>query len=441
MESTLLNPVWSALAPIRSLRSAWDGLMKLALPMVGNVGAVVAGLLSLRVITGLTDSNSYGEAGLTLGLISLLAGIVSGPMLAAQLRASFQDRRQEPYRAGIRCALVSVAAYVAVATGYALTGRLGYLSLVLPAALLIVSQTVAAVAMNESERTGKYHWHAAISVTSRSGPLLAFMIPYFPWTYGNGGGVLLALALGPVVSMLAILALQQGALDELPSAAEDARGRNLSIVGLTGCLQAAFLAHWFLSTSDRYILSAQYSPAEVGIYVMNYGVWSMPLQMLNGSLETLFRRSMYRSAESGEFGRLWGLTRLRLTIGFGIGLLWLLALPWVIRPINSGLLGRTFEAPEYVVLMISLAHLFLVSGYALVALHLSLGEVKPIVVATFVGAGLCVAYDLVFIPSGGIRAAAEGTLVGYLAWCALLTVSVCRRDGAISMGLKSALTV
>jgi O-antigen/teichoic acid export membrane protein len=430
---SLPSPIGQYVQQARKVASASDERIGLLMPLTSNVGAVIAGLASLKVITGSADSSDYGLASLALGLIALLSGALSGPMLAAQLRMSFQAGRLSSLAAGIRCASISGAAFAGVAVVYALAGQWTYLSVVGPAILLIVAQVLSATLMNESERAGKRAWHAAISIASRSGPLIAFCLPWSLWKAGHGGGVLLAMAIGPMLSLVAIWGLRG------PGGGEStvAGSPTCSIVGLTGSLQAAFVAHWFLSTADRYILSAQRSPVEAGIYVMNYGAWSMPLQVLNGTLETVFRRSMYRSAEAGEFDDLWRVTGARMAAGAGLSIVWLLVLPWVMGPLSARLFGPQFMAPGYVIVVISSAHVFLVAGYALVAFHIALRKMTPVVWATVIGAATCVAYDIVFIPNGGMRAAAEGTLMGYLTWFGVLSARALRWRAGLALPVRA----
>src|SRR5690348_6732516 len=57
--------------------------------LVSNLGSVVGGLATLRMITSLVSVREYGEATLALGVVSLISFFTVNPLFTAHLRIYF----------------------------------------------------------------------------------------------------------------------------------------------------------------------------------------------------------------------------------------------------------------------------------------------------------------------------------------------------------------
>src|SRR5438445_13710162 len=57
--------------------------------LVSNLGSVVGGLATLRIITSLVSVREYGEATLALGVVGLISFFTVNPLFTAHLRIYF----------------------------------------------------------------------------------------------------------------------------------------------------------------------------------------------------------------------------------------------------------------------------------------------------------------------------------------------------------------
>src|SRR5260370_511531 len=74
-----------------------------------------------------------------------------------------------------------------------------------------------------------------------------------------------------------------------------------------------------MATSDRYFIEHYRTTREVGIYAINYGLWSVPYLSLNAWLEVLVRSRMFERAEKKDWKGVRRLALVRLGLALGIG--------------------------------------------------------------------------------------------------------------------------
>src|SRR5437016_10913441 len=114
----------------------------------GNLLSVVTGLAAVKIIASLVPAKDYGQASLALGVISLLNGLLVGPLMSAHMRAYFDylERGMGRWFAkafkwilGLAGA-IALLLYLLVALLCIAAGNTIYWELLLPVSIVIVAQ-------------------------------------------------------------------------------------------------------------------------------------------------------------------------------------------------------------------------------------------------------------------------------------------------------------
>jgi len=290
-----------------------------------------------------------------------------------------------------------------------------HLHLIGPAIAVICTQAYLVLLTNYLEAARSYKALAVALNGARVCQLL------FLWAVGRFGHASAAAVLltQAVATMVVIVGFHRIAHDVtgLPQHAHDARRVSFGVTALIGlgwALPLGYVANWALATGDRYVLDHFVNRHFVGIYAMNYGLWSIPFLVVNGSLEVSLRSRLYSAAAEGNWLRVLHLTAIRGLVGILICTLGITALLFFGSAIAMKLVGSQYWAGPNLMLTIALAHTLYVVGYAITPLFLCDKRSGPLLAATSIAAVACLSYDLAYVPSRGLIAAAEGTFVGYL---------------------------
>lgn len=408
-----------------SQKGVSDGIWSL----VGSVGSAVIGLATVRIVATWVDSASYGRASLLLGVVSLVSGMVVGPTLVVHLRLYFEylnrgltrwySRTATTAFAVASCAAASL--YLAIAFGYWWTGEALYLNYAVVAILVLVVQPFLSIETNYLEAHRNQRLLAASSLANRA------LYPLFALC-------LLAIQTDPASALVAaqgmaticvLVAVRRASRPHLPSAgpvqewAEYHRlVRSASEFGWT--LPAGYVAMWLITTSDRFLLQHFMTDKDVGLYVMNYGLWSMPYVLLNAWLELMTRPVVYAAAASANWRRARALVWQRAIFGTGIAIIGSGILYLVSETIGRMLIGHDYWAGRELVMVLSAAHCFYVLGYAIVPLFLAAKRTGWVLFATVLGGLVGIVSNLIAIPSWGLIGAASATLLSYVVWAAAL---------------------
>lgn len=393
--------------------------------LTSNVLGVIAGLAVVKIIGAMVPAADYGQAGLVLGVVGLLTQFIANPILSTQLRLFFEHAAKGTGGAHFaalqklltKVALVIMAAYLAVAFGYRLGGSAFYLALALPALLLIVVQPHLSANLNLLEAQRKYR---AMTIAQSASKLLQVPVLLgllYVASVSKASAVILSQALALLVVLVWILATRE----KLPSVETAVAAPALTAFdSFAGALYAFNLFSWVLATSDRYLIDHFQDPQQVGVYVLNYALWSIPFTVLNGWIDSFSRPRLYTRAAAGNWGQVVEVMRAKLMAAFGISLFGAGAIFFLGEPISRILIGANYWAGLPLVMLIALAHVFFVTGHTASTIFVAAKKAQPLWITTLIAAGLNVGLNLHYIPKFGIIAAAGSTLAAYALWTILL---------------------
>ena len=427
--SSLINAAWKVLSEyLPELRSrallpdAWWSL-------VGNVFSVLSGLAAVKVIARFVPSAEYGRASLALGVIGLLTLFVLNPLLTAHLRLYFDHLKRgsaDSYYAGSKwlllcAAIVSTALYALIAIASRWTGNHLYLALLLPAALLLFITPHVTATYNYLEAQRRYRALAFATVLPRAGQV-PFLLALLLTDLSGGCDIILSQALAALALVLVFAnqGYSSGQPSARPSGSQETKVWGGPASQFCGGLYVATFFGWVLTTSDRYLVGHYLNLSAVGVYAMNYGLWSIPYQILNGWLEIVARSRTYSRAASGDWKVVDRVLWLRVGTAFTAALLGTILLCFVGRRIALMLVGESYWSSWKLMILIASGHIFWVTGSAAMSVLLAGKNANILTVANISGATVNVLLNIYLIPRWGILAAGATTLLSYVLWACIL---------------------
>ncbi|MBZ5668207.1 MAG: oligosaccharide flippase family protein [Acidobacteriia bacterium] len=406
--------------------------------LTGNLFSVLGGLAALKVIAAFVPNAEFGRASLVLGVIGLLTLFLVNPLLTAHLRLGFDHANggsADSYYARFRWLLVGVGMLSTIC--YALIAVIGrwagnhlYLGLVLPAAMLLFVQPHASATNNYLEAQRRYRPLAFATLLFKAGQvplLLGLLVTGLSGAYG----IILSQALASLALVLVFAdrrhpstqpSVRSSGLEE----AQASRGLASRFAG--GVYLATFFG-WVLTTSDRYVVGHYLSLSAVGIYTMNYGLWSLPYQILNGWLDTVSRSRTYTRAAEGDWQAVSRSLWLRVFAGLAAASAGTILLCFVGRRIALMLVGESYWSSWRLMLLIAAGHIFFVIGSSAVTVLFAAKNTSILSLANLAGATVNVLLNIYLIPRWGIVAAGATTFLSYVLWASILlagTVSLTR---------------
>jgi O-antigen/teichoic acid export membrane protein len=445
--TTLIGRVQRVLRSIEKERiarlssdSAWS--------LSGSVIGVGAGFVVVKITTSLVRTTAYGDAALALGVVALLNAVVTGPLLVFHNRLYFEHRANAAQAAGyaryfrkvLFCgSVVAVIAYSLVAAGAEiLTGR-AYATVIGPTVLLLFAQPSLSMLANYLEAERRQRSLAILNVSQKAlVPAWLFLLLY------AGAAQSAAVILAQVCSVVLLLAVYRRVYPRAPAAnstAIDAPGIVQTLRASFWSVAGGYILMWVMTTVDRYFIEALRSTSEVGVYAMNYGVWSMPFLLLNGWLEVVTRPLLYSRAARQDGRGVAGVVVARLLVSVTSAAVGAVLLILLSDSIGQLLLGTKYWVGRLLVTTLAVAHVFFVGGYAVTAYFLAIKQTTPIFTASLLGAVTNVTLNMVLIRRLGIEGAALATLGAYVIWFVALGVFAMRYFGTnVKWPLRTAST-
>jgi O-antigen/teichoic acid export membrane protein len=397
--------------------------------LFGVVGSALSGLLVVRLSSALIAPAEYGRASLALGAIALLGIVIIVPAMATLQRLNFDYLHRDlggwfagrAWRMAGAIGLVGAAAYLLMAAGYALVGGRNLLDLCIPAVIAIAIQPLYAL------RTGFLEAHRrqralamATIVLKLLHPvvlvaLLAFAIP-------PAASVIVAPALAMVVLTATLRTPGRQFAETSPPSGALPNGAYLhrQMLSMGWWLPLTNVATWMLTTADRYIVQHYIGVTAVGVYVMNYSLWSLPYILLNGWLELVTRPIVYAAAAQHDWTRIRQTILARIAVGAGCSVIGTAILLHLRSPIAASLLGSLYSTSYAFTLCIALAHCLMVVGYSAVPIFLASKQAGLLVRSSWLAAFGLIACEILLVPQIGIMGAALATLGSYALWSALV---------------------
>ena len=397
--------------------------------LAGNLFSVLGGLAAVKVIAAFVPNAEYGRASLALGVVGLLTLFLVNPLLAAHLRLYFDHVHAgsaDSYTTRFKWLLVGVG--MLSTTSYALIAIIGrwtgnglYLALVLPAALLLFVQPHASATNNYLEGQRRYRPLAFATLLVKVGQVL-FLLGLLATGLSGAYGIMLSQAFAALALVLVFANRRHRSTQPSVgfSGLAEAQGSRGIASRFAGGIYLASFFGWVLTTSDRYVAGHYLTLSAVGIYAMNYGLWSLPYQILNGWLDTVSRSRIYARAAMGDWQAVSRSLWLRVLAGLAAASAGTVLLCFVGRRIALMLVGENYWSSWRLMVLIAAGHIFFVIGQSAVTVLFAAKNTSILSLANMTAATVNVLLNIYLIPRWGIVAAGATTLLSYVLWACIL---------------------
>lgn len=409
--------------PFSIFRRAWrDASWSLA----GSVLTVLSGLATLKIIGKLVSTAEYGAASLILGVCALLNQFIANPLLAERLRLYFDHRKQgdqKNFSQAIEGLLLRTSAliasiYLALAALLYLRGNATYVTLFLPALLLIFMQPQLAAVFSQMEAHRDYRGLSLVQplLNVLQVPLLLGLL----WLAVRGSvSIVLAQALAALLVFLPlVMRMRVRSVKRSPRTESGLSSSSISSFGWS--LYAFNLASWAMGTSDRYLIDHFLTRSDVGIYVINYAFWAIPYAVLNGWINSFARPRLYVRAADRAWGRVLRVVLGTLSAGAAIAIAGTGLIYIVGKPLALLILGEKYWHSDALMLLLASAHVFFLIGHTTSTYFMAIKNSHWVWISSVIAAIGNMAANILLLPRWGVIAAAVTTLGAYALWSALM---------------------
>jgi O-antigen/teichoic acid export membrane protein len=335
----------------------------------GQGVAAVCLFAGTRAITETIPPAIYGEANLCLGLQGLAIALFGRPLLLA-IQRYFPEHAQQSSEESFRRAVsrlafwwMSAAAIILFITGLAAVRFMG-ISWLTP--LLLIALLAADYAQQHETsfwlalRNQRYfsHWQAAASLAKPIGVVGCGILL---------GATLPAVLLGYLAASLAMVCYTK--IHRPPAAATPA-GVQLQESVLSSQIKRFALPiipiaalTWVSTLGDRYFIGALLDASKVGEYAAIYGFASIPLLILGGLLEQVFRPPYLMAIASRDSRQAADIHSTWMTTTILAGTLGVVALSLLRNPLSSLCLAEPYRGGAALLPWIAAGHLLMILCY------------------------------------------------------------------------------
>lgn len=420
---------WAKVVALTKRRIVGDALW---VAISSGASAIIA-LVNVRIVSRMCDAASYGEASLVLGVVTLISGFVLGALSMTHLRLiyEYKARGMSAWFASAFGKLFKWSAgacaglYIALAVLSNRGGASIYRKYAIAATLMLLLSPYLYMMQNRHESARDQRRNAAINILQQlsiaGGTVLLLKAGV------AGGYAIIYSQLAAIIFPIIFLggrptkATVSEVIVEQPKRAEaEARDLRSAVVKYGWSVAAGRVASWVASTSDRYLIEMFMSIDRVGVYTLNYGLWSKPYLMLSGVLELASRPVIYQRAADGKWSEVRRIIRLRLIVAVAICL--------VVTPllyVLTGWLSATILSPQYAVeksliLWLLVGHVFFMLGGTFMSVFLAKNHGHVPLIATSISAVANGLANFVMIPRYGLTGAAAATAVSYAILAAVM---------------------
>lgn len=391
----------------------------------------LSGIFIFKIVSRWVPAQEYGQASLVLGIVGLLSQFIAGPVVLAHMRMYFEHAKEGLGRSYSRAVLslllrtssLMSAIYLAVALVYFAFHNHVYVTLLLPAVLLLFVQTqlTGTFAFIEAEKRYRALTFAFSLSKALQVPYLVLLI----FLAVSGPAAVVSsqvLAAASVVLFWALRTARTGESAAQPTtfttgdiARSAARvfGWSLYLFNLFG---------WVLATSDRYIIEHFWTAREVGIYALNYGLWSVPYLSLNAWLEMLVRARVFERAEARDWPGVLRLLRYRTALAILVGSLITGVIYLAGKRIAFLIIGEKYWHSEALMMLICSAHVFYIVAASFHGIFQAIKKTHALMWIALVTSAINVAINFIIVPGKGIVGAGWSTFIAYAAMCAITVV-------------------
>jgi O-antigen/teichoic acid export membrane protein len=397
-----------------------------------NVVAVGSGLIVFKIISRWIPAGEYGKASLVLGVVGLLNQLIAGPAILAHLRLYFEHAREgrgDSYSRAVLRLLIWIsmamsAIYIVIAGVNVLLSNRIYWYLALPAVLLLFMQTQQTGTFAFLEAQKRYR---AMTIAQSAGKALQvpFLIALI-YVGLNGPASVVSSQMLAAASVVLVWAVwpRMKAVAEKEDSAFTVSGIYKSAALIFGWSFYLFnLFGWVLATSDRYIIEHYRTVIEVGIYALNYGLWSVPYLSANAWLETLVRSRLFERAEANDWAAVRKLVRDRTALAIALGAIMTVVIYFGGKWVAFHVIGEKYWHSTSLMMLICVGHFFYMVAASFHGMLQALKRVGALVWIAGVTSALNFCANLLLVPQRGIIGAAWSTCAAYIAMC-LITLAI-----------------
>lgn len=284
------------------------------------VSAVIA-LVTTRLLTELVDPATFGAVALLLGVLSIVANALAGPLVQASFCFHFDsagDDKREAVRWALFRLLLTVVILLSVVAllagvGLSVAGATTWLPALLALGGLAVVEVPRSLLMNRLTAERRQKSYAMVSILDAAArPLLAIAVVLILGS--TSSAVLLGQALGAGLGCFVLWhLLRRGRMAPATSPSEKAvRDARAEMLAYAYPLALFALVAWGILQGERYVVAGVLGLERVGVYAAASALASRPLLMLSGVLELTLRPSYYASVAGKDWHRERRLFWLRL---------------------------------------------------------------------------------------------------------------------------------
>jgi O-antigen/teichoic acid export membrane protein len=417
----MLRLLSRALARARS-EGAWA--------FAGTLGNALLSLALVKVISSRADVGQFGETSLVLGVVALVQGVALSPISMSHLRLlyTYQARGQDhafdvAFRTlALQASTLASAIYLLAAFSFHALGTSFYLRHAPLACALLFVQPQLAQQLNWAESMRRQRQVALTVLLSQTGMLVATAVLLRARLVDPGTAILTGQLAGPLLA-LAIARLSAPSHPNRSIEVPDSLPRELrrAVLRYGWSFPLSWALSWITSTSDRYFLVASLTPMVVGAYAANYGLWSKPFLLLNGSLDLLTRPILYRAGIKGDGLRSRQVVALRAGVSLVSSAVLVLAVALLFDPVGSLLLTSAYRIPKSAAIGIAIGYGLYSLAQCFTPVLLSQDRPHLALIATGVGAAAGAIANFVFIPRFGTNGAALACVIGFGALAVVLS--------------------
>jgi O-antigen/teichoic acid export membrane protein len=398
-----------------------------------GVSAVIA-LVNVRIVSRMCDAASYGEASLVLGIVTLISGLVLGPLSMTHLRLIYEYRARSMsawfggafgrlFRwSAVACATV----YATIAVISSVTGGVIYRRHLVGAVLLLLVSPQLSMIQNRNESVRNQRSLAGINILQQLSGVCGTVLLLragVPGGYAIVYSQLVAMVL-PILLFGKKPVVEKEASIEVDPTQQLVEGRRLrsTVVTYGWSVAAGRIAAWVASTSDRYLVEMFLSLERVGVYTLNYGLWSKPYLVLTGIFEIASRPIIYQRAADGKWSEVRRIIRIRLLVSVAVCLVVTPVLYLLTGWLSSIILSPGYDVGKGLVAWLLIGHVFFFVGNTFMSVFLAKNHGHVPLIATSVSAVANALANLVLIPRYGLTGAAAATAVSYAIFAVIMAL-------------------
>jgi O-antigen/teichoic acid export membrane protein len=402
--------------------------------LVNTVISACSSLALVKLATLLIQPSQFGIASLILGLIALLNGLLGGPInqtfsrdLIASSNKSEKLSLVVDYRQLLTLgALIQIFALIAYLLFWH-QGEANFAIFIL-ASMIIFGQLYQDNKLIILESQKDYKAYALCSSIARVIPILVLVViaqfykieaEIYLLTFLLGAWISAMLPVSSAPSPIAFICKRQFSFKKI----SDLIAKRKEYIMI---LSLSWIGGWLMSTSDRFVIEIFRSHSEVGIYVLNYGLWSMPILFIGSWLMLVSKTRVFEWFNQHNDYALLRYLVATLAISLSIGTLFAIVLFVLKGMIDDVLLTEDYIIGVWPFIWITVGHICYLATMGPMTVALAENQPRVLWKLSLFGGTINLLGNLIFVPTWGITGAAATTAMSFALVALVLNVRFCK---------------